>query len=134
MESLTYTDVDGNVKTVTFAPKDESLDEMAIAAELLPNINYKDGVILYLLLQQEEMYGLEIIKKGEGKITKNEVYVLLNRLVKKGLLESRTQENAPGSGKGPDRIMYRIKDVYKPMIQLWFLYKKLMGTLIADPK
>lgn len=57
----------------------------------------KELVVLELLINRREMYGLEMVK-ASNKLGRGTVYVLLNRMEDKGYISSRQvkEEGAPG--------------------------------------
>lgn len=59
-------------------------------------------VILELLTGAAERYGLELVRISHGKLKRGSVYVLLDRLERAGLVESRRDTN------NPPRRMYRL--------------------------
>ncbi|MBA5689391.1 PadR family transcriptional regulator [Rugamonas apoptosis] len=58
------------------------------------NLSKNEAVILGLLVAGErEMYGLEMVKKSDGKLKLGTIYVTLSRLEDKGFLKSRKEMN-----------------------------------------
>lgn len=58
------------------------------------NLSKNEAVILGLLTAgEQEMYGLEMVKKSEGKLKLGTIYVTLSRLEEKGYVESRKEFN-----------------------------------------
>jgi DNA-binding PadR family transcriptional regulator len=45
----------------------------------------------------KEMYGLEMVQKSDQKLKKGTIYVLLDRLEKKGFIKGRTEEESDGT-------------------------------------
>jgi PadR family transcriptional regulator len=58
----------------------------------------KEAVALELLRNSRELYGLEMVKMSEGKLSRAAIYVLLDRLEQKGFVKSRPEKdpNTPG--------------------------------------
>ena len=65
------------------------------------------ALILGYLIDSETMYGLEMVKKSDGKLKRGTVYVLLDRMEDSKLIKSKLV--APKDGqRGPQRRTYRI--------------------------
>jgi DNA-binding PadR family transcriptional regulator len=60
----------------------------------------KEFIILSLLDQHGEMYGLEMVRKSDGKLARGTVYVYLQRMDDKGYVTSRqSQDHVAGTPK-----------------------------------
>jgi PadR family transcriptional regulator len=66
----------------------------------------KETVILDLLAERGEMYGLELVEASGGRLKRGTVYVTLGRMEDKGYLESHAEERRPGA-IGLPRRLYR---------------------------
>ena len=76
--------------------------------ERLPVLAVTERLILELLCQSaHEMYGLELIEASGGKLKRGSIYVTLQRMAKKGLVESR-EEVRPAPEIGIARRMYKV--------------------------
>jgi DNA-binding PadR family transcriptional regulator len=64
-----------------------------------------EELILGLLSQQGEMYGLEMVHRADGLLARGTVYVVLDRMEAKGLVTSRSEPRQPGSS-GITRRLY----------------------------
>lgn len=73
----------------------------------IPSVSEKELVILQLLVNGDELYGLEMVKTASGHLKRGTVYVTLNRMENTGLVESRLV-TAPEGKTGPSRRAYRI--------------------------
>ena len=62
-------------------------------------------VILRLLTNNQEMYGLEMVRSGVG-LKRGTIYVTLNRMIEKGIISDRPDDNPNQSGL--QRRLYRI--------------------------
>ncbi len=60
-------------------------------SEELPRLSKKELIILELLVNTGEMYGLEMVKESEGNLKRGSIYVLLSRMAEKGYVESREE-------------------------------------------
>jgi DNA-binding PadR family transcriptional regulator len=65
-----------------------------------------ETLILDLLRQGRELYGLELVEASDGRVKRGTVYVTLGRMEEKGYVESRL-EAATGAGGLPRRL-YRL--------------------------
>lgn len=64
----------------------------------IPRLTAKEATVLGLLIRGEEKYGLELVRESEGELKRGTVYVLLDRMTDKGLVESRQEVNPTLSG------------------------------------
>jgi DNA-binding PadR family transcriptional regulator len=69
-------------------------------------ITQTHALILDLLSREGDSYGLELVRASEGRLKRGSVYVLLDRMEKKGLIESWEEEPPPGH-RGPARRKYK---------------------------
>ena len=72
-----------------------------------PRISQKEELIFELLSSSKECYGLELVHGSGGKLKRGTVYVTLQRMEDKGLLESFVKEKPP-TESGIPRRMYRV--------------------------
>lgn len=82
-----------------------------IGAEIqLPGIKLPatERLILRLLLSsgRAEMYGLQLVQQSLGALPRGTIYVVLNRMQQKGLVESRQDVRRPNES-GITRRLYR---------------------------
>ncbi len=75
-------------------------------SDLPPRLSGKETVILTLLAEHGEMYGLELVSASGGRVKRGTVYVTLGRMEEKGYLESRQEEPRAGA-IGLPRRLYR---------------------------
>ncbi len=66
----------------------------------------KELLILELLAQGTERYGLELVERSGGALKRGTVYVTLGRMELKGLVASR-QDTPPDGAIGPPKRLYR---------------------------
>jgi DNA-binding PadR family transcriptional regulator len=69
----------------------------------IPRLSVKEALILRLLIDKGEMYGLELVNEAGGELKRGTVYVTLGRMADKGYVESRTIPQDDGSGM-PKRL------------------------------
>lgn len=55
------------------------------------NLSKNEAVILGLLISEREMYGLEMVKKSEGRLKLGTIYLTLSRMEEKGFATSRKE-------------------------------------------
>lgn len=89
-------------------------------------------LILGLLIPRGDMFGLELVKSSEGKLKRGTVYVTLQRMEKRGFIESREEERiAPEIGI--PRRMYQAtglgERIYKAQSAAVEQFKLIWGAL-----
>ncbi len=67
----------------------------------------KQLVILELLLEHGELYGLEMVDKSAGRLSRGGIYVVLGRMTRRGYVTPR-DEPPPKHRGGLPRKMYKI--------------------------
>ena len=74
----------------------------------IPALSQKEAIVLGILLGRagREMYGLEMIDESRSLLKRGTIYVTLQRMEEKGLVESR-QEARPKPEIGVPRRLYR---------------------------
>jgi len=79
----------------------------------------KEHEILKLLIGHgAEMYGLEMVARSGGRLSRGSIYVLLDRLEERGLVASCLEERTPGTS-GIARRLYRPTGYGRRVFQLW---------------
>lgn len=86
--------------------------------------------ILKLLVGEPKgLYGLELVKKSDGKLKRGSVYVLLSRLEDKGYLKVRTTAAPDGAG-GMPRRQYKLDGAgQKVMREYEMMRERLEGAV-----
>ncbi len=74
--------------------------------EPLPRFSSAERRIVELLLEHQELFGLQMVELSAGRLKRGTVYVTLGRMQEKGFLESR-QEPLPPGAIGLPRRLYR---------------------------
>ncbi len=69
----------------------------------IPRLSRKERLIVELLINRGEMYGLEMVKTAPHELKRGTVYVTLGRMADKGYVESR-QIKEPGDPGLPKRL------------------------------
>jgi DNA-binding PadR family transcriptional regulator len=73
----------------------------------LPSFSRKEVLILEMLLDGRELYGLELVNASNGNLKRGTVYVTLQRLQESGMVTSR-QEPRSAPEIGIPRRLYKI--------------------------
>lgn len=72
----------------------------------LPRLSATERLILELLADEGELFGLQMVERSAGRLKRGTVYVTLGRMAEKGYVKSR--QEAPGTGAiGLPRRLYR---------------------------
>jgi len=78
-----------------------------------------EAAILRLLIGQPQgLYGLELVKRSNGKLKRGSVYVLLSRLEDKGYVKAKAYPAPEGAG-GMPRRKYRIDGAGQKVLQVY---------------
>ena len=56
-----------------------------------PSLSHKEFIILGMLVNSGEMFGLEMVESSEGELKRGTIYVTLQRMAEKGYVESREE-------------------------------------------
>lgn len=74
----------------------------------LPSLSRKEYLILEMLIQiRRELFGLEMVEASRGKLKRGTIYVTLQRMQEKGLVDSKPEpRTAPEIGI--PRRLYRV--------------------------
>src|SRR6185369_10029963 len=72
----------------------------------LPSLSATEATILQFLLDGGELFGLQMVEASGGRLKRGTIYVTLQRMEEKGLVESR-QEPRPEGQIGIPRRMYK---------------------------
>lgn len=86
--------------------------------ERLPRLSATERLIIELLAQHEELFGLRMVELSDGVLKRGTVYVTLGRMQEKGYLESR-QEPLPDGAIGLPRRLYRPTGLAMRILATW---------------
>jgi len=89
-----------------------------MASRRIPTLSKKESVILELLVQRDEMYGLELVAASPRQVKRGTVYVTLGRMEEKGYVASRLEDAPPRAGGLPRRI-YRPTPLGRQVLSAW---------------
>jgi DNA-binding PadR family transcriptional regulator len=103
------------------------------APDEMPHLSKTEAVILDVLLGEgsRELYGLEIVNGSNGRITRGSVYVILSRMMDKGLVESRP-EPAPERAGGLPRVMYKPSGLGLRAYRAWAAAQHAWGMAVTE--
>ena len=73
-----------------------------------------ESVVLGLLIESDEMYGLQMVKASNGHLKRGTIYVTLARMIQKGYLTFRAEAQSP---LGMPRRFYQITAKGKRALQ-----------------
>ena len=75
-----------------------------MSRDALPSLSPKERLILELLIDHEEMYGLQLVAASRRRLKRGTIYVTLGRMEDKGFVASRLDEPPPHTGGLPRRL------------------------------
>lgn len=67
-------------------------------------LSAKESLILELLVEREELYGLQLVAASKRRLKRGTVYVTLGRMEEKGYIASRLEDAPPDMGGMPRRL------------------------------
>ena len=91
---------------------------MRMATSRIPTLPPKEALILELLIEQPEMYGLQLVAVSKRRLKRGTVYVTLGRMEDKGYVTSRLEE-APAEMGGLPRRLYRATPLGRRVLAAW---------------
>jgi PadR family transcriptional regulator len=81
-------------------------------------LSAKESIILELLIQRDELYGLQLVSASKRKLKRGTVYVTLARMEDKGYITSRL-EAAPADVGGMPRRLYQATPLGRRILAAW---------------
>lgn len=103
-----------------------------MSASSLPRLSGAEQVILDLLVEHGELFGLALVETSNGRLKRGTVYVTLGRMEAKGYLESR-QEPLPPGATGLPRRLYTPTAYALRVREAWRMAARVMaGQAIAE--
>jgi len=81
-------------------------------------LSAKESLILELLTEHDELYGLQLVASSKRKLKRGTVYVTLGRMEEKGYITSRL-ENAPADRGGMPRRLYQATALGRRVLAAW---------------
>ena len=93
----------------------------------LPKFSAAERLIVELLTEHQELFGLQMVEMSAGRLKRGTVYVTLGRMVEKGYLESR-QEPLPEGAIGLPRRLYRPTGLAMRILAAWKAAEQIYVT------
>ncbi len=84
----------------------------------LPRLSATERLIVELLVEHQELFGLRMVELSAGRLKRGTVYVTLGRMQEKGYLESRQEPLAEGA-IGLPRRLYRPTGLAMRILAAW---------------
>ena len=81
-------------------------------------LSVKESLILELLVDRDELYGLQLVAASRRKLKRGTVYVTLGRMEDKGYITSRLESPPPDEGGMPRRL-YRATPLGRRVLAAW---------------
>lgn len=100
----------------------------------LPRLSATERLILDLLVEHGELFGLGLVERSAGRLKRGTVYVTLGRMQDKGYLQSR-QEPLPEGAVGLPRRYYAPTAHALRVLEAWRAANQMfvMSALKAEP-
>jgi len=99
-------------------------------ARALPTLSAKQTLVLELLLDGGEMYGLELVAASRRGLKRGTVYVTLGRMEEKGYLTSRRDE-APADEGGLPRRRYAVTPLGRRVFNVYAHAMRILRPELA---
>jgi len=84
----------------------------------VPTLSRKESIALELLVEHDQMYGLELVAASRRQLKRGTVYVTLGRMEDKGYITSWLEEAPPRAGGLPRRL-YRPTPLGRRILAAW---------------
>jgi DNA-binding PadR family transcriptional regulator len=79
-----------------------------VTEEDIPRLTASEKCVLELLMKQKkERFGAQLVDESGGVLSRNSIYIVLDRMQEKGFVESRPEEKDP-SRPGLPRRLYKV--------------------------
>jgi DNA-binding PadR family transcriptional regulator len=95
----------------------------------IPRLSRKEELILELLADGRERYGLELVASSNGGLKRGTVYVTLGRMEEKGYVVSRQEDKAGEAGL--PRRLYRPTALGSRLREAWQLVRSRLAWRMA---
>jgi PadR family transcriptional regulator, regulatory protein PadR len=92
----------------------------------LPRLSARERLILELLVEHGELFGLQLVEHSKRRLKRGTVYVTLGRMQEKGYLASR-QEALPPGAIGLPRRLYRPTGLGLRVLHAWQLAERMFA-------
>ena len=84
----------------------------------LPTLSGKERLVLELLAEHDDLYGLQLVSASKRRLKRGTVYVTLQRMEEKGYIVSRLEDAAAEVGGLPRRL-YRPTALGRRVLRVW---------------
>ena len=84
----------------------------------IPMLSSKEALILELLIERSELYGLQLVALSKRRLKRGTVYVTLGRMEEKGYIRSWL-EPAPANVGGLPRRVYESTSLGERVLTVW---------------
>jgi DNA-binding PadR family transcriptional regulator len=81
-------------------------------------LSEKESLVLELLVQHGELYGLQLVSTSPRRLKRGTIYVMLGRMEDKGYVSSRLEDGPPPGGGMPRRL-YQPTALGRRVLALW---------------
>src|SRR2546425_12678486 len=95
---------------------------------VVPRLSPKETLILELLIDGRELYGLQLVAASRRRLKRGTVYVTLGRMEQKGYVTSRLEDAPPDAGGLPRRV-YQPTALGRRVLAAW---TKAAGHLMPE--
>jgi DNA-binding PadR family transcriptional regulator len=95
-----------------------------------PRLSAKEALILQMLVEKGEAYGLGMVHESKGDLKRGTIYVTLSRMEDKGFVESRREELPAGVPGAPRRI-YRASGHGARVLSAWETAGAILSREVA---
>ena len=92
----------------------------------MPRLSRAERMILELLVEHDELFGLQLVDQSRGALKRGTIYVTLGRMQEKGYVDSR-QEALPPGGIGLPRRLYRPTAYARRVLEAWQLAAEMLS-------
>ena len=93
-----------------------------------PRLSGAERLILELLAEHGELFGLQMVELSGRRLKRGTVYVTLGRMHEKGYLESRQEPQTPGA-IGLPRRLYRPTGYALRLLNAWRMAEQVLRDL-----
>lgn len=97
-----------------------------MSTSTLPRLSHTERLILDLLVEHGELFGLAMVEASAGRLKRGTVYVTLGRMEEKGYLDSR-QEALPAGATGLPRRLYTPTGHALRVLAAWRAAERVMA-------
>jgi len=91
---------------------------LTVPTKRIPTLSSKETLILELLVQNGESYGLQLVAGSRRRLKRGTVYVTLGRMEEKGYIRS-TLDATPGTTGGLPRRRYKPTPLGRRVLSVW---------------